>query len=135
MSEYDDIINLPHHTSKTHQRMSLYDRAVQFAPFAALTGYGAAVDEAARQTESKASLTPEAKELIDHKLNYILSRPSGSVKVTLTQYVPDGKKSGGAYKEITDAVKQIDPTARTLTLISGKVVSIGDIYRVTIEEQ
>jgi hypothetical protein len=48
---YDDIINLPHHVSMRHPRMSMYKRAAQFSPFAALSGYEKAIDEARRKQE------------------------------------------------------------------------------------
>ena len=54
MTDYDDIINLPHHTSDHHPRMAMIDRAAQFAPFSALSGYEDAIREAAKQAEESA---------------------------------------------------------------------------------
>ena len=50
---YDDIINLPHHVSQRHPRMSMYNRAAQFSPFAALTGYEKAIEEAQKSQEAE----------------------------------------------------------------------------------
>ena len=57
--EYDDIINMPHHTSSTHPQMSLYDRAAQFSPFAALTGFESAIEETGRITERRVELSED----------------------------------------------------------------------------
>lgn len=94
MSEYDDIINLPHHVSKTRPRMSLRARAGQFAPFAALTGHGAALSETARLTERPPCLTDSVLKKLDETLAYVREHAEEGVRVSVTYYVPtSGKKA------------------------------------------
>ena len=71
MNRYDDIINLPHHVSPTRKRMSMHDRAAQFAPFAALVGYDDAVAETVRLTESRPELDEQEQRAINERLAYI----------------------------------------------------------------
>ena len=92
---YEDIINLPHHVSPVHPSMPLSDRAAQFAPFAALTGYGDVIKETARQTDRKPELTEEEKQELDYKLQMAVSLPGEKPAVTITYFVPDKKKAGG----------------------------------------
>lgn len=97
MSSYDDIINLPHHVSNKHPQMSMLDRAAQFSPFAALTGYGDAIDEAARVTEAQVELDDSERQEIDRVLReaYETGGP-----VEITHFVPDGRSicgDGGGY--------------------------------------
>lgn len=92
---YEDIINLPHHVSPVHPPMPLSDRAAQFAPFAALTGYGDVIKETARQTDRKPELTEEEKQELDYKLQMAVSLPGEKPAVTITYFVPDKKKAGG----------------------------------------
>ena len=92
---YEDIINLPHYVSPVHPPMPLSDRAAQFAPFAALTGYGDVIKETARQTDRKPELTEEEKQELDYKLQMAVSLPGEKPAVTITYFVPDKKKAGG----------------------------------------
>ena len=94
---YEDIINLPHHVSAVHPPMPLSDRAAQFAPFAALTGYGEVIKETARQTDRKPELTEDEKQALDYKLQMAVSLPGEKPMVTVTYFVPDRKKAGGSY--------------------------------------
>ena len=95
--KYSDIINLPHPESRTHPRMPRSDRAAQFAPFAALTGYDDAVAEAGRLTSSKIELDENELERLDRALAYLTEHQAAHPAVTVTYFVPDDKKSGGAY--------------------------------------
>ena len=95
--DYSDIINLPHHQSKTRPHMTNYNRAAQFAPFAALTGHSEAIDETARLTDSKIELDEYEKEIIDRKLRIITENISTMPEITVCYFVPDEKKAGGAY--------------------------------------
>ena len=103
MSKYEDIINLPHPVSKKHPRMSLYDRAAQFSPFAALTGHNAAIIETARLTEKKIRQSEDAISILNEKL-HIITENLGA-EVTITYFLPDDRKEGGAYVRHTGAVK------------------------------
>ena len=91
---YDDIIDLPHHVSARHPQMSLYNRAAQFAPFAALSGHDAAIEETARLTEEQRELTQGEREALSRKLNCLLQRNDSPV-VEISYFQPDARKSGG----------------------------------------
>lgn len=138
--EYDDIINLPHHKSKTHPQMTLYDRAAQFSPFAALSGYEAAIDETARRTEMWIPLEEDKKEELDEKLRMIMQCPGERI-ATFTFFRPDEKKEGGSYVSVRGIVKKVDMYGRTLLLTDGiqieldRIVEISDIdFSVSSEE-
>lgn len=124
---YDDIINLENPTSKTHPRMSLYDRAAQFSPFAALTGHDAAIREAARVTEEKQELGEDALALLNEQLNTIRQNAGSGQTVTITYFIPDDKKSGGAYVTHTGIVKKIDEYEGAIIMADQTVIPIDQI--------
>ncbi|MCD7772205.1 MAG: hypothetical protein LUH23_09000 [Oscillospiraceae bacterium] len=124
---YEDIINLPHHVSKTHPQMSMQDRAAQFSPFAALTGYDDAIDETARLTGRKIELGEEAKEVLDRKLQYLESIISEQPEISVTYFVPDEKKDGGRYTTATGCLKRIDEFERALLFTDGARISLDEI--------
>ena len=97
MKKYGDIIRLPHHVSSVHPHMPVSDRAAQFAPFAALTGYGDVIKETARQTDARPELSEDEKEALDYKIQLACGLPGDKPEITITCFVPDEKKSGGAY--------------------------------------
>ena len=130
MGKYDDIINLPHHVSATRPHMPIIDRAAQFQPFAALSGYGDAVRETARLTDEKIELTEDEKALLDARLQRLADEISSQPKVTLTYFQPDKKKAGGAYVTVTSQLKKIDDLEGTLILMDGKRVLIEDILTI-----
>ncbi len=130
MGKYDDIIDLPHYVSETHPPMSRADRAAQFSPFAALTGYDAAVRETARVTERRIELDEGVKAELNARLNCILEHLSEHPQVSLTYFVPDEKKSGGAYRTVTGTVRKLDSFAKTLTLTDGTVVPMEEMVHV-----
>lgn len=130
MGNYDDIIDLPHHVSETHPPMSRVDRAAQFSPFAALTGYDAAVRETARVTERRIELDEGVKAELNARLNCILEHLPEHPQVSITYFVPDEKKSGGAYRTVTGAVRKLDSFAKTLTLVDGTVVPMEEMVHV-----
>ncbi len=127
MGAYDDIINLPHPTSPKHPRMSMADRAAQFSPFQALSGYGEAIRETARLTGQKAELTEEEKALLDEKLR-LLSETGETA--TFTYFLPDEKKSGGACVAATGSIKKLDPLGGRVLLTDGTAIPIGDILEI-----
>lgn len=107
-NHYEDIINLPHHISKTRPQMSMIDRAAQFSPFAALTGYDAAIQETGRLTDEKIDLGEEAKTVLDRKQRYLSDMISVQPEITVTYFLPDERKSGGTYLSVTGKLKRID---------------------------
>ncbi|MCD8005221.1 MAG: hypothetical protein LUE91_06155, partial [Oscillospiraceae bacterium] len=95
--DYSDIINLPHHVSATRPHMSMHDRAAQFSPFAALTGYDAAVKETARLTDQRAELDDDMKEKLSERINLLQENLAAAPAVEITYFIPDERKEGGAY--------------------------------------
>ena len=129
-NQYDDIIHLPHPVSKYRKHMSVHDRAAQFAPFAALTGHEEAVEETARLTDSKIELDENEKEELDRRLQYILQQPEGALEVSITYFLPDMRKAGGAYIKATGAVKSLDSRARILKMTDGTKILLEDILEI-----
>ena len=125
--KYDDIINLPHPTSKKHPRMSLYARAAQFSPFAALTGHEAAIKETVRQTDAKQVLSEEVIAELNKKL-YLIAETIGTQQmVEITYFVPDAKKNGGAYITCSGCVKKIDKYKHTVVMTDQTIIPIEQI--------
>lgn len=126
---YDDIINLPHHVSERHPQMSMYNRAAQFAPFAALTGHNAAITEAASLTEAEQELSESDAEVLNRKLAYLQSLDEKPT-ISVTYFVPDDKKEGGSYHTATGIVKSVEPDKGVLQFEDGTgipVIRIKDI--------
>ncbi len=124
---YDDIIHLPHHVSKTRPQMSMMDRAAQFSPFAALTGYDAAIKETGRLTDEKIELGEETKAVLDRKQRYLSDVISVQPEITVTYFLPDERKSGGTYLSVTGKLKRIDEYERMMILTDGKKIPLDDI--------
>lgn len=127
---YADIMELPHHVAKDRKHMSNYDRAAQFAPFAALTGYDDAVTEEARFTDALPALDDEQKSIIDRRLRRIRETIAEHPTVRLTVFVPDPRKNGGAYEEICAPAVKLDEYSRTIILEGGRQVPIDLITAV-----
>lgn len=127
---YDDIINLPHHVSSTHPHMPMSDRAAQFSPFAALSGYGDAVKETARQTTKRIELAEDARAALEEKIRFLADTLSDDPTVEITYFQPDKKKSGGAYVTAIGIVKRIDDVERTIIMRDGQRIAVTDIIAV-----
>lgn len=127
MDSYEDIINLPHHISSKRPQMSMQDRAAQFSPFAALTGYEDAIKETGRLTDVRIELGDEERELLDRKQRYLQECITERPEITLTYFVPDEKKAGGAYISVSGQLKRVDEYARQLVLTNGKKIPLDDI--------
>lgn len=125
MSKYDYIIRLSRPVSEKHPRMSMTDRAAQFSPFAALTGYDAAVQETARRTDARIELDEDAKEEIDRRLREL----QPGEPVTVTYFRPDDRKAGGAYLTVTTEFLGFDPIARCIRLTVA-TIPVSDLYGV-----
>lgn len=106
------------------------NRAAQFSPFTALTGYDAAVAETGRRTDEKVELTDDEKELISQRLQMIQEHLDERPEVTIIYFVPDAKKSGGAYQCVTGAVKKIDEYERVVVLCSQETIPIDEISNI-----
>ena len=131
--QYDDIINLPHHVSKTRPQMSMVDRAAQFSPFAALTGYDAAIKETGRLTDEKVNLSEEEKEALDRKQQILMEWLGDHPALTITFFVPDEKKSGGAYMTKSVNLKKIDEIERVMLLTDGTKIPLDDVVEIESE--
>lgn len=127
---YDDIIQLPHHVSKRHPQMSLYNRAAQFAPFAALTGYEEAIIETARLTAPKVDMMEDNQQLLDRKLALLSRSLREQPTVSITYFQPDKKKTGGQYLTVTGVIKTIRDSERVILMADGKRVSIDTIINI-----
>lgn len=130
---YEDIINLPHHISKKHRPMPREARAAQFAPFAALTGYESDVNEAARYTGKRRELGEYETERLNRRINEIRDGIHGNTEVIITYFKPDEKKTGGEYLNIGGRVRKIDDYGRTLTLTSGALIPLDDIFEIVFK--
>lgn len=128
--KYDDIINLEHHVSTKHSRMSLGNRSAQFAPFSALTGYEEAVTEEARITESRIDIDEEAKIEVNEKLNYIMKHLDKNIIVSVTYFEKDKKKQGGSYKTIKGIIKKIDDFRKTIEMQTGEIIKIEELKKI-----
>ena len=125
--KYDDIINLSHHVSSRHPQMPMMNRAAQFSPFAALTGYDDAVRETARLTDEKIELDEYEKEELDRKIQWIGSHLDEHIPVSITYFQPDDRKAGGAYEEIVDTIRKINIYEHEILLSGGIRIPIHDI--------
>ena len=130
MDKYKDIINLPHKQSNKRPHMPLLDRAAQFAPFAALTGYDDAVKETARLTDERIEMSEENLNVLNMKYLILVDRLDEEHEVSFTYFVPDGAKSGGAYVTKQGIVKKVDDFERLITLCDGTRIPMDDILTI-----
>ena len=135
---YADILTLPHHKASNRPQMSMHDRAAQFSPFAALTGFDDVIAETGRRTDQKIELSESQMTLLNQKLNLIDDAVQDGYHpmVTVVYFVPDAKKDGGSYQEYTGKMRQVDPVERKLVFLAanersaGKEISIDDILEI-----
>ena len=125
--DYRELLQLPHHRSQTHAPMPRRDRAAQFAPFAALTGFDAQLRETERQTQAQAEPNEDALQELDQSLHTLFACVHTQPAVQVRWFVPDAKKSGGAYKAAAGRVLQLDRNRSLLVLDSGPVIALGAI--------
>ncbi len=126
MNNYDDIINEPI-PKLIHERMNIISRAAQFAPYAALNGYGEAIDETARRVDSKYILTEDEKSILDSKIHIILSEINKHPEITITYFIKDKYKNGGIYDTITGTIHKIDPINNIIILKDKTIIRVYDI--------
>ena len=131
--EYKDIINLPHHVSSKRPQMPMLDRAAQFSPFASLTGYDDAIHETGRLTDEKIDLSEEDKKTLDRKQQILSEKLSDHPALTITYFVPDAKKSGGAYVTKDGNLKKIDEFERWMMLTDGTKIPLDDVSDIESE--
>ena len=129
-SKYDEIMGRPHHVSKTRPQMPMSDRAAQFAPFAALTGYDAAIKETGRLTDERIELDVEALSALDMKYQILMEALDEAPEVTITYFQPDERKAGGKYVSAVGAVKKIDDFERRITMRDGTRIPMDDVLSI-----
>lgn len=125
--DYRELLHLPHHRSQTHAPMPRRDRAAQFAPSAALTGFDAQLRETERQTQAQAEPNEDALQELDQSLHTLFACVHTQPAVQVRWFLPDAKKSGGAYKTAAGRVLQLDRNQSLLVLDSGPVIALGAI--------
>jgi hypothetical protein len=130
MEEYDDIITLPHHVSKNHPPMPMMNRAAQFAPFAALTGYDAVIQETGRLTDDFIELDEYKKELLSRKTAELIEKIHEHPMVTITFFKPDERKAGGSYSTVSGKLKKVDEFQRLLIFEDGTVIPFNSIFEI-----
>ena len=128
--KYDEIMGLPHHVSKTRPQIPMSDRAAQFAPFAALTGYDAAIKETGRLTDERIELDVEALSALDMKYQLLMEALDEAPEVTITYFQPDERKAGGKYVSAVGAVKKIDDFERRITMRDGTRIPTDDVLSI-----
>ena len=128
--KYDEIMGLPHHVSKTRPQMPMSDRAAQFAPFAALTGYDAAIKETGRLTDERIELDVEALSALDMKYQLLMEALDEAPEVTITYFQPDERKAGGKYVSAVGVVKKIDDFERRITMQDGAKIPMDDVLSI-----
>ena len=129
---YDDIIDLPHHVSATRPQMSRLDRAAQFAPFAALTGYGAAIKETARLTDERSELGEYELMELNAGIHMLMECIGEHPQVKITYFKPDERKDGGAYLTVKSRAKRLNEYERFLLLEDGTEIPFDDIYKIEL---
>lgn len=131
---YDDIIHLSRPVSPKRARMSNLDRAAQFSPFAALVGYDAAIAETARLTDFRIELEEGEKAALNEKLRLLMESVKACPKVKVTWFLPDERKSGGAYVCTQSRVKKVD-AYRELLVLDAQEIPFASIYELEICEE
>ena len=131
---YDDIINLPHHVSTNHPRMSVHDRAAQFAPFAALVGYDDAVAETARLTENRPELDEQEQRAINERLAYIADHIHEQPEVFIRYFVPDERKSGGAILFASGTALKVLINKQQIVMSTGVHIPFDAIVGINLEK-
>ena len=125
--QYDDIINLPHHVSATRPQMSMINRAAQFSPFAALTGYDAVIREIGRLTDRRVELSEDRRVDLDKKQQILSDSLAEHPEVSVTYFIPDERKAGGKYVTVTGNVKKFDVFQRIMVLTDGTMIPLDEI--------
>ena len=146
-NRYEDILHMPHHVSEKHRPMDLKDRAAQFMPFAALTGYGAEIEETARVTDEERTLSEDRIALVNQQLLELRERlkhgpgspgaPGGAAEepsspaVRIMYFHPDERKEGGVYEVMEGAVKKIDDAHGMIVMENGFRIPVARVFEIT----
>ncbi|MBE5040960.1 YolD-like family protein [Ructibacterium gallinarum] len=132
---YDDLIHLPHPVSKTHPPMPTIDRAAQFSPFAALSGYEEAIQETARLTEERMELGEYELSVLDENLRRLQDGIFDHPKVQITYFLPDDKKEGGKYLTVSGRVRRVDEYEKMVYFLDERKIPLQDICEIYFLEE
>ena len=132
-NRYSDLLDLPHPTSPRHPRMPILDRAAQFAPFSALTGYDDAIEETARLTDSMLEMTEDRREQLDRQYQILLVSVERHPQVEVTYFLPDTRKDGGAYRTVRGRLLRIDEVERIMQLENGQRIPLDAVCNLDSE--
>ena len=132
-NRYEDIIHLPHHQSECRPKMSVRDRAAQFAPFASLTGHSAAIAETGRLTDRRVELDEYEMARVDAELQRLQELLPGRPTASITYFVPDERKNGGSYQTVTGEVKRIDAVTGVIQMTDRREIPIEDVFSIKIK--
>lgn len=127
---YESILDHPRHISFKHPQMSRHDRAAQFSPFAALTGYASVIAETARDTDTKMELDDDTKAMLDARLQFLIDHADQKPAISITYFQPDEKKDGGAYVVTRGSFKRVEEYARQVILTNGTAIPIHSIFAI-----
>ena len=130
MAAYADILFLPRPVSEKRKRMTALERAAQFSPFAALTGYDAAIAESVRLTDAQAELGDWERTELDDKLRFLMERVKEHPEITVTYFQPDPSKSGGKYETVSGRLKRLKTVEREMLLTDGSAFSLDAVSRI-----
>lgn len=129
---YHDILHLPHHISTSRPQMPMSDRAAQFSPFAALTGYDSAIAETQRLTDQKIVLDDDALKHLDQKFQFLMKHLTDEPNVSITYFKADERKTGGTYLKRSGTIKKLDAFKRQITMQDGTQIPMDDIVDINI---
>lgn len=135
IQDYEDMLDMPHHVSDSRAQMPRANRAVQFAPFSAVVGYEAAVNEAARYTDQRKELDEMEKAVIDGQLRDIEIRLHEEPMIAVVYFEPDEKKTGGSYITRTGNVKKLDSYSREVVFMDEFRIAVEQIYSIEMKEE
>ena len=127
-NDYNDIINLEHHVSALRSHMAQIDRAAQFSPFSALSGYEEAISETARMTDEKIILDDTRKAVLNEKLKLLLAHPDAVI--TFTYFKQDEKKQGGLYITEYGRIWKVNDQSRTILMQNKTCIPMDDIIEI-----
>lgn len=128
---YGDIIDLPRPVSRKHPPLSMDQKAAQYSPFAALTGYGDVIDETGRLTEARKELDEDRKAELDQMIRHLAAGRAGSAQASFTYFVPDPQKSGGQYVTVSGQIRKVDQNRGQIILQDGLRIPIGEIIDIS----
>lgn len=130
---YDDIIDLPHPVSRTHAPMPQRDRAAQFSPFAALTGYDEVIKETARTTGRKRTVDEQRQSELNRCFSILRKEEGTAPAVCITFFVSDERKDGGEYVTLVSKIRKVDDINGKLLLFGGESVEMSDVWDIQSE--